>query len=256
MKNISRIEKLFLAQKAFIGYLTAGDGGIQRTLAAALALIAGGVNMLEIGIPFSDPVADGPVIQRATSRSLASGTTLKDILWLIREIRKHSDIPLILFSYLNPILSALSSCFLNDAKAAGVDGLLLVDCPFEESSIIREKCNKNEISLIYVITPSTTLERMKKINEFSQGFLYYACQKGTTGMRHVLPDDFQQKLNSIKQVMQLPVVVGFGVANQAMVKNILAHADGVVVGSFFINALEKGAPPSALLNLARELRPF
>src|SRR5579872_4290269 len=123
MKTISRIEKLFATQrKANIAYLTAGDGGVQRTLDAGMALIDGGVNMLEIGVPFSDPVADGPVIQRASQRAIAAGTTLRDVLWLVKEIRQRSDIPLILFSYLNPILAASKSDFFSEAKSAGIDG--------------------------------------------------------------------------------------------------------------------------------------
>ncbi len=252
---MSRIEKLFANDKAFIGYLTAGDGGIQRTLDASLALIESGVNMLEIGMPFSDPVADGPVIQRAAARSLATGTTLQDILWLTKEIRKHSDIPLILFSYFNPILSVLQSNFFSDAKKAGIDGLLLVDCPLEESEEVRQQCIQNKIDLIYIITPSTTVERMKKINEYAQGFLYYACRKGTTGVRNALPEDFQDKIELIKKTMHLPVVVGFGISNQEMANNVLEHADGVVVGSLFVKALEEGASPSVLSALAREICP-
>lgn len=255
MEIISRIERLFSSEKAFIAYLTAGDGGIQRTLDAALALIAGGVNMLEIGMPFSDPIADGPIIQRAAARSLASGTTLQDVLWLTKEIRKRSDIPLVLFSYFNPILSALHSDFLSDAKNAGIDGLLLVDCPLEESQLVRQQCIENNIDLIYVITPATTIDRIKKISQYAQGFLYYACRKGTTGMRNALPDDLGQKMESIKSVVDLPVVVGFGISNQQMADCVLEYADGVVVGSLFVKALEEGGNPSILAKLAREICP-
>lgn len=252
---MSRIERLFANDKAFIAYLTAGDGGIQCTLDAAIALIKGGVNMLEIGMPFSDPVADGPIIQRAATRSLAAGTTLQDVLWLTTEIRKRSDIPLILFSYFNPILSALQSDFMSKAKYAGIDGILLVDCPLEESAVVHQQCIQNGISLIYVITPSTTLERMKRIDQYAQGFLYYACRKGTTGMRNTLPEDFQQKIESIKSAVHLPVVVGFGISNQEMANSVLERADGVVVGSLFVKALEEGASPSILSSLARDIRP-
>lgn len=255
MKTISRIQQLFANNKAFIAYLTAGDGGIQRTLDAALALIEGGVNMLEIGIPFSDPIADGPIIQRAAARSLAHGTTLQDILWLIKQIRQRCDIPLILFSYLNPILSAFQSGFLPAAKNAGIDGLLLVDCPLEESHIVRQQCIKNDISLIYVITSATSLTRIQKINDHAQGFLYYACRKGTTGMRSSLPCDFQQKIQSIKSIVNLPVVAGFGISNQEMVNCVLKYADGVVVGSLFVKALEEGVHPSTLSTLARDIYP-
>ncbi len=253
MKTNARIKTLFKNHKAFIAYLTAGDGGIQRTLDAAMALIKGGVNMLEIGMPFSDPVADGPVIQRAAARSLATGTTLEDVLWLTKEIRKLSSIPLILFSYYNPILSVLESNFMSKAKTAGLDGLLLVDCPLEESQSIRDQCNQNELDLIHVVTPSTTLARLEKINQHAQGFLYYACRKGTTGVRNTLPDDFSQQIESIKTVVHCPIVVGFGISNQEMAKSVLEHADGVVVGSLFVKALEEGAHPSTLTTLARDI---
>jgi tryptophan synthase alpha chain len=253
MESISRIQQLFINDKAFIAYLTAGDGGIQRTLDAALAMIKGGVNMLEIGMPFSDPIADGPIIQRAAARSLAVGTTLQDVLWLTRQIRQRSDIPLILFSYFNPILSALQSNFLSNAKNAGIDGLLLVDCPLEESQLVRQQCMQNYIALIHIITSTTPLTRIRKIDHYAQGFLYYACRKGTTGVRDVLPDDFQQKIQSIKSVVHLPVVVGFGISNQDMVDCVLEHADGVVVGSFFMKALEDGAHPSVLSTLVQNI---
>ena len=254
MKTISRIEKLFTNHhKARIAYLTAGDGGIQHTLDAAMALIDGGVNMLEVGIPFSDPVADGPVIQRASQRAISAGTTLKDVLWLVKEIRLRSDIPLILFSYLNPILAASQSDFFSEAKHAGVDGLLLVDCPIEESSFIRDACVTNQIDLIYVITPSTPLSRIQYINEYAQGFLYYACRKGTTGVRHGLPDGFQEKMASIKAIVNLPIVVGFGISNKEMAQEVCRFADGVVVGSLFVKALEEGVSLLSLSKLAQDI---
>lgn len=253
--NKSRIQHLFANDKAFIAYLTAGDGGIERTLDAALALIDGGVNMLEIGMPFSDPVADGLIIQQAAARALAMGTTLQDVLWLAKEIRKQSEIPLVLFSYFNPILSQLKSDFFSNAKNSGIDGLLLVDCPLEESEGVREKCTQHDIDLIYVITPSTPLERLKKIDQHAQGFLYYACRKGTTGMRNALPDDFQQKMEAIKRVVSLPVVVGFGISNQEMADGVLAHADGVVIGSLFVKALAESGSPLMLTTLALNICP-
>jgi tryptophan synthase alpha chain len=149
MQSESRIIQLFAREKARVAYLTVGSNGINGTLNAALALIEGGVNMLELGVPFSDPIADGAVIQRAAARSLAQGTKIQDVLWLVKAIRKRSNIPLILFSYLNPILSALVSDFLSNAKQAGIDGLLVVDCPLEESQLVREECSRNALDLIY-----------------------------------------------------------------------------------------------------------
>lgn len=253
MHTKSRIEKLFANHKAYIAYLTAGDGGIQHTLNAAMALIDGGVNMLEIGIPFSDPVADGPVIQRASQRAISTSTTLQDVLWLVKEIRKQSDIPLILFSYLNPILRAAQSNFFSVAKSAGVDGLLLVDCPIDESQFIRDACVTNQIDLIYVITPSTPMLRIQYINENARGFLYYACRKGTTGVRHGLPKGFHEKMIDIKGIVNLPVVVGFGISNNEMVKEVYSVADGVVVGSLFVKALEDGMSLTALSKLAHDI---
>lgn len=249
----SRIKQLFAKQQAYIAYLTAGDGGIKHTLAAALALIEGGVNLLEIGVPFSDPIADGPVIQQAAARALSVGTTLTEVLWLIRAIRKHSDIPIILFSYLNPILAALPSQFLNAAKQAGVDGLLLVDCPLEESASMQQACEQQTLDLIYVITPATSVARLQFIERQAQGFLYYACRKGTTGVREGLPDDFEQKMKLIKSTVQLPVVVGFGISNHRMATAVLQHADGVVIGSLFVKALAEGMPPAHLTTLARTI---
>jgi len=256
MKPVSRIKQLFAEDKARIAYLTAGDGGIQRTLDAALALIAGGVNMLEIGVPFSDPIADGPIIQRAATRALACGTTLKDVLWLTEQIRQHSEIPLILFSYLNPILAANPVDFLPKAKKAGIDGLLLVDCPLEESALIREQCSQHGIDLIYVMTSATSLKRVEQINHHAQGFLYYACRKGTTGIRNTLPDDFEKKIQAVKSISDYPIVVGFGISNQSMANQVVAHADGVVIGSLFVKALEEGAAPLALTKLARDIYPL
>lgn len=250
---MTRIQKLFTHNKAFVAYLTAGDGGIQRTLDAALALIDGGVNLLEIGMPFSDPIADGPIIQRAAARALANGTTSNDVFWLTQEIRKKSEIPLILFSYLNPILAGLQFDFLHIAKNAGIDGILLVDCPFEESHDIRKQCNANNISLIQVITPSTSSERIHQINSHAQGCLYYACRKGTTGMRDALPIDFQQNIRAIKSIVDLPIIVGFGISNNEMASSVLEHADGVVVGSLFVKLLEEGADLSTLTSYARDI---
>jgi len=250
---MNRIEKLFSQGKSYTAYLTAGDGGIQKTLDAALALIKGGVNMLEIGMPFSDPVADGPVIQRAAARALHEGTSLQDVLWLAQEIRKQSDIPLILFSYLNPVLSALPSGFLQKAKNAGIDGLLLVDCPLEESHEIRKLCEGQDLAMIYVITSATSLSRIQKISQYAKGFLYYACRKGTTGMKNALPADFSDKMQAIKSLVKIPVIVGFGISTQEMAQQVYDQADGVVVGSFFVKALEDGILPSSLTGLADSL---
>lgn len=256
MNGIKRIQQSFTHHQSFIAYLTAGDGGIQRTLDASLALIAGGVNMLEIGVPFSDPIADGPVIQRAASRALAKGTTLQDVLWLAVQIRKHSAIPLILFSYLNPLLAALDGSFFQEAKEAGIDGALIVDCPIEESAVFHQTCLAQQMAPIYVITPSTPPARIQRIDQYGEGFLYYACRKGTTGMQSTLPSDFSEKMQHIKSLTHLPVVTGFGISTAEAATSVLQYADGVVVGSLFVKAMDDGASPHDLEMIARRINPL
>jgi tryptophan synthase alpha chain len=254
--GIPYIKAFFSKNKAFIGYLTAGDGSIQRTLEASLALIEGGVNMLEIGVPFSDPVADGPVIQRAATRALKSGTNLEDILWLAEQLRQKTDIPLILFSYLNPILAVIQTDFLAKAKLAGIDGMLIVDCPLEESDTLREQCLSENIAPIYVIAPSTSLSRLRRMDKIGKGFLYYACRKGTTGIRTGLPDDFALKMQEIQSHVHLPVVTGFGISEKNIAKQVLEYSQGVVIGSLFVKAVENNASFDELKKLALSINPF
>ncbi|HEV2614634.1 MAG TPA: tryptophan synthase subunit alpha [Gammaproteobacteria bacterium] len=237
-------------EKHFVGYITAGDGGIKKSLDYALALINGGITMLEIGVPFSDPIADGPVIQRAMTRALKSNTTLKDIIYLTKEIRKHSNIPLILFSYLNPLLSVQNTDFFKEAKLAGINGVLIVDCPMEAAQL------NHDLEPIYVITPNTSISRIQELDKSGKGFLYYACRKGTTGIKAGLPDDFVEKIQLIKSHATLPVVTGFGISTREMAEKVLEHADGFVVGSLFVKAIEDGMTPAELTCLAKSLNPL
>lgn len=256
MNGLQRIQAAFTQSKAFVGYLTAGDGGMKRTLKSALALIDGGVNILEIGVPFSDPIADGPVIQRAAARALAGGASLQSVLWLVENIRKKSAIPLILFSYLNPILSALHSSFFSEVKAVGIDGILLVDGPIEECQSFHEQCLQNNLAPILVIATSSPPARIRLLDECGGGFLYYACRKGTTGIRSSLPDDFIEKMQTIKSQVRLPVVTGFGIADRDAAKKVLRYADGVVVGSLFVKALEDNISLEELTRLAQSINPL
>lgn len=227
----------------FVGYLTLGDGGLEYSLEAALALIAGGVNVLEIGLPFSDPIADGPVIQQAMQRSLQSGTTLHDLVPFVKQLRQHTAIPLILFSYYNPILQA-GEAFLSEAKQAGIDGTLIVDLARGEVS-----------DPIRVVAPTTTDERLQEIVRSARGFIYYACQKGTTGMRQALPQGVERDIARIKAHTDLPIVVGFGISNREMAREALAYADGFVVGSYFVAAMGQRATPQQLKQIAEAIDP-
>lgn len=251
---MSRIETQLQQQPGYIGYLTAGDGGIDRTFEAALALVNGGVNILEIGVPFSDPIADGPVIQAASMRALKNGTTLDDIFTLIKKVKKHIDIPIILFTYLNPILSAGKE-FYRKASEAGVDGCLVVDLPLEEATTHFQICAEFNIDPILLISPSTTIERINTMQQHAKGMLYYVCRKGTTGIKSSLPDDFEKKVNEIKAHTRLPVVVGFGISNQTMAKEILKYADGFVIGSLFVKAVSDDMSASELTTLAKSIAP-
>ncbi|KAB2644924.1 MAG: tryptophan synthase subunit alpha [Verrucomicrobia bacterium] len=253
---MKKISELFQREKAHVAYLTAGDGGVERTIEAALALIEGGVNLLELGVPFSDPIADGPVIQQASLRALQAGITMYEVLYVAHEIRKKSTIPIILFSYYNPILAALDQFqgnFLAEAKRAGVDGFLIVDLPWEESHLLQARMVFDDLTLISVITPSTSLERIIAIDQKSQGFLYYVCRAGTTGAKTSLPIDFSKKIKKIKSVVHLPVVVGFGISDEVTVQRVLQYANGVVIGSFFVQAVAQGLNTQALKIIAQQL---
>ena len=253
MNGLKKIQALFHNQKANIAYLTAGDGGATTTVQAALALIEGGVNLLEIGVPFSDPIADGPVIQQASARALQNGTHLKQVLEIVRTIRSKSAVPMILFSYYNPILAALSPTFFQELVEAGVDGLLIVDCPLEESEDLEQECLEHELAFIPVITPSTPMDRVALMTARAHGFLYYACRKGTTGMKSNLPDDFPKKMTSLKSTTSVPIVVGFGISDRATAAQVLEKADGVVIGSLFVKALADGMGFQELTSLAKSI---
>lgn len=252
---MSRIKNAFL-KKAKIAYLTAGDTPLKGFHSAEyfIALAKGGCNILEIGIPFSDPIADGPIIQEAMNRALATHTNLKNVLEIITQIRKHTNAAIIIFTYYNPIFGREED-FLQKAKNAGADGILVVDLPYEESQEFRTLATKYGIAIITVIAPSTTAARIKYISENSTGFLYYASQQGTTGIRTNLAHNLKEKINIIRQNSTLPIAVGFGISNKAMVHKVLhdANADGCVIGSYFVNAIKNGATPSELEKITRDI---
>ena len=249
-----RIEKLFKEKKPCIGYLTAGDGGMQRTLEAAQALVAGGVDLLEVGIPFTDPVADGPVIQDAMERSLHAGTTPDTVLTFVSDFRKSSEVPIVLFSYYNPIFKG-GKGFLKKAAEAGVDGILIVDLSLEEGVDFQKQAKEVGLDTIFLVAPSTPEKRIQKIAEASSGFIYYVSRKGTTGAQNDLPEDLGEKVQTIKSHTSLPVVVGFGISSNDMTRKILQVADGFVVGSYLVDAIGSGKSAKELTQLTRGLVP-
>lgn len=241
------ISDAFAKGPAFIAYLTLGDGGLDYSMDAALAFVKGGVDLLEIGLPFSDPVADGPVIQKAMERSLEKGTKSQDLIPFLKAFRKISQLPIVVFSYANPILAQTSS-FLENAKQAGADGLLLVDIPFE-------KMPPSALDPILIVSTTTPQERVRQIAQRAKGFIYYACQKGTTGMRSALPDHFGKDIARIKQESSLPVAAGFGISSRETAKEAIAAADGFVVGSYFVEAMGRKVSPDELTQMAMQINP-
>jgi tryptophan synthase alpha chain len=248
-------DALFKNRKVFLGYLTAGHRGLAYTESAALALIAGGVDILEIGLPFSDPIADGPVIQTAMQATLREPLSYHDVLAMISRLKEKTHTPIILFTYYNPLLAIGLDCALDLAKQAGVDGLLIVDLPFEESMGYFITCEKYQLAPINLISPTTSSEKIKKIGQYSRGFLYYVCRHGTTGIQTDLPSDYATQMIRIKNHTSLPIVSGFGIASRRLAKHALEHAAGFVVGSAFVSAMIDGAHANDLTILAKTLDP-
>lgn len=251
---MNRFDKVFKSrEKVFVAYLTAGHKGIEYSFESAIAMIEGGVNILEIGVPFSDPIADGPVIQKAMQEALERKTSIDDVFSLVGKIRNYDkDIPIVLFSYLNPILK-IGRDFYTKASKAGADGILIVDMPLEESKKIHQKCKDSALELIFIISPSTPKKRIKEITKHAGGFLYYVCRKGTTGMKSQLPEDFAEKIKEIKSSSKLPVVAGFGISSKSMADEVIQYADGFVVGSYLVEAMQKGIGKDELTSITRNL---
>ncbi len=246
---MNRFEKAF-EKKAFAAYLTAGDGSFEHFF----ALLKGGVNLLEIGIPYSDPVADGPVIQKAMERALKKKTGLEDVFILVKNLRKETEAPLVLFTYYNPIQARLAQ-FLKDAKAAGADGILVVDLPLEEAGDYSRLCKENGLEPIFVAAPTTPMERIERLARAGGGFLYYACRKGTTGEKRGLPAGLAERLRAVRESISLPILAGFGISTKEDATAILKEADGLVVGSHFVRAVGQGASAEELERMAYDLRP-
>jgi tryptophan synthase alpha chain len=239
----SRVELKFAAtracnQSAFIPYIVAGDPDLERTQRLMLELEARGADLIELGVPFSDPMADGPANQRAAGRGLASGATLAAILALVAELRTHTQIPIILFGYFNPILRYGCQRLCVDARRVGVDGLLVVDLPPEEATELAVPARGEGLNLIYLLAPTTPPERSRTIASFASGFLYYVSVTGVTGARSSLADDLEQKVTTLKSVTSLPVGVGFGISTAEQAGKVARFADAVVVGSAFSQLIE------------------
>ena len=241
---MTRIEQRFTllkkeGRKAFVPYITAGDPSLDVTLKLVLALDRVGADVIELGIPFSDPIADGPVIQRGTERALAKGASLRKVLALGNEIRKHSQVPLLLFSYYNPLLNYGLQQLAADAVASGFDGVLASDLTVEESDDFRSAMNAAGLNTVFLVAPTSSPERMKRIAQTSNGFLYAVSRTGVTGERQELDADLQGFLKTLRGHTSLPIAVGFGISRPEHVKAVWQQADGAVVGSALVREIEK-----------------
>src|SRR5881296_3627034 len=240
---MSRIERKFAelkaeGRKAFIPYSTTGDPSIETTFELVLALEKAGADLIELGVPFSDPIADGPVIQRATDRALRNGVTLQKVLKLGENIRKKSGIPLVLFSYFNPLLNHGLESLAKDATAAGFDGVLASDLTIEESEPFVYSMQRAGLNTIFLVAPTSSEERMKKIAETSTGFLYAISRTGVTGERQELAPDLKDFLRKLRSFTTTPIAVGFGISRPEHVQAVWREADAAIVGSSIVKAVE------------------
>src|ERR1700674_2913237 len=261
--NSTRISKRFADLRAtgelgIVAYVVAGDPSFDATLKYVLALAEAGADVIELGVPFSDPLADGPTIQRAAERALKAGATLAGVLHLVRRIRESSQVPLVLFSYYNPILQMGLEKFASVAASAGADGVLVTDLTPEESEDYRRILAAHHLDTIFLGAPTSTDERLAKIAACSSGFLYLISRAGVTGAKDALPDDLPALIRRTRGVTQLPIAVGFGISLPGHVSVLAGLADAAVVGSALVSEIEKAqsvdAAAAALGNRIRALK--
>ena len=226
-------------EKALVGFVTAGDPDLSQSLRITAAMCAAGLDLLELGVPFSDPTADGPVIQRSSSRALAAGIGLAQVVDMIAVLRRKTQVPIIVFSYYNPILAYGAAAFHRDALNAGADGVLLVDLPPEESDELTDLWPVNGLCLIRLTAPTTPPERMARITAGASGFIYHVSQLGVTGSSGLRPEDIAGKVRELRAATRLPVCEGFGISTPDQVAAVARIADGVVIGSAFERLIEE-----------------
>ncbi|WP_309400902.1 tryptophan synthase subunit alpha [Cerasicoccus maritimus] len=239
---MSRISQAFQQARTngrplFVSYLCAGDPSFDTSLAACKSLIEAGADILELGAPFSDPLADGLTNQLAAQRALEGGMTQAKVLDLVREIRKFSEVPVVLYTYYNLVFAPGEADYARQAKEAGVDGFLVLDLPPEEAGSWQKVCADEGLDTVFIVAPTTPTERIAKIASAATGFIYYVSRTGVTGERSELSADLKDSVAQIRSVTDLPLVVGFGVSRPEHVATIGAIADGVVVGSALVNCL-------------------
>jgi tryptophan synthase alpha chain len=226
-------------RKAFVAFVTAGDPSLERTIEIALELEQGGVDVLELGVPFSDPLADGPVIQRSSERALRAGTTLLSVLRAVREIRKRSKLPLLLFSYYNPLLRYGLGRLVSDAVESGADGVLVTDLPPEEAGGWIETARRGSVDTVFLAAPTSPDDRLRRVAQASRGFVYAISRTGVTGERDALSPEARELVGRLRRLTDEPVALGFGISKPEQVHEAAAVADGVVVGSALVRFVEE-----------------
>lgn len=255
----TRIQSLFEGLKkegraALVAYITAGDPTPERTPALVAALERGGADLIELGVPFSDPIADGPVIQRGSDRALKAGTTVPKVLEIARQIRATSEIPLLLFTYLNPVMRYGLEKLAGDAKAVGIDGCLLTDVSVEEAESYVTVMRRAGLDTVFLAAPTSTERRLKLVAEYSSGFVYLVSRTGVTGERQALSDALQPLIQRMRGATSLPLAAGFGISTPDQASSVAKMADGVVVGSAIVRLIEQNASEAELEAYARSLR--
>jgi tryptophan synthase alpha chain len=236
-KRLSQLKEE--GKKAFIPFITAGYPSLAETEKLILNLAKWGCSVIELGMPFSDPMADGPVIQKANEHALKGGVTLDQIVALVKKVRKKTQVPILLMGYYNPIFKYGLEKFAQDAHDAGVDGLLVVDLPVEEAGPLRSALEDKPIDIIYLMTPTSSEARMKLVSKHGSGFVYYVSYTGVTGNKTFKSHEVKKQIKKIRKHVTLPINVGFGISTPEQVAQLAPVADGVVVGSALIKIIEK-----------------
>lgn len=226
-------------ETALVTFVTAGDPDLAATEQVVLELERSGADLIELGVPFSDPMADGPTIQLSSERALAAGTTLPAILELVTRLRSRTQVPIVLMGYFNPIFAYGAERFAADAAAAGVDGLLVVDLPPEESAELKQATDRSGLDLIFLLTPTSDHSRVEAVTRLGSGFIYYVSVTGVTGARSAVADTLAARVTEVRGELSLPLVVGFGISSPEQAGQVARVADGVVVGSALVKYFEK-----------------
>lgn len=246
----------FQSRPSLVAYVTCGDPDLATTREIVLAAIDAGADVIELGVPFSDPVADGPVIQRASERALRSGTTLADVLRMAAEIRRRSDVGLIVFSYLNPILQLGVARFCGTMEDAGIDGALLTDLPVEEAGDYVREMRSRHLAAVFLAAPTSTDQRLRQIARNSSGFVYAVSHTGVTGARQQLAGDARDLVSRLRKYTKLPIAVGFGISTPEQFAAVGEFADAGVVGSAIVQIIEQnpGSEADCVAQFVKELK--